>query len=193
MVYLPVMQMEGAYLQNLNLHVRTAGGPLELAPAIRQLVRETPLGIPVMGVTTLDDVVARSLVQERLTAALASCCGALALLLAAVGMSGVLSNAVTRRTNEIGIRLALGARRSDVIGMIVRESLRLVAVGIAIGVPCAVAASKAAHTLLFSLTPADPVTLALAVAALGALALVAAYWPARRASRVDPVVALRCE
>lgn len=193
MAYLPVLQMEGAYLQNTKLHIRTNGDPLALVPSVRQVVREAHPSFPVMGVTTLDEVAARSLVRERLTATLAGCFGGLALLIAGVGLGGVLSYAVARRTNEIGIRIALGARRGNVIVMVLRESLLLVGVGMAVGVMCSIPVGRAAASLLFGLTPVDPLTLGATVAILGFVSLLAAYWPAQRAAHVDPIVALRCE
>ncbi|HKP13609.1 MAG TPA: FtsX-like permease family protein, partial [Blastocatellia bacterium] len=144
-------------------------------------------------VVSLDEHVGRSLVQQKLIARLASFFGLLALLLACVGLYGVLSYAVTRRTGEIGIRIALGARSGDVLWLVSREALALVSVGIVIGLVASLLATQAAASLLFELKPNDPLTITMATLLLAAVALVACYIPARRATKVDPMVALRYE
>jgi predicted permease len=192
MAYLPVLQ-RGEYLRDTSLQVRTSGDPLALAAAVRQLVRESAPGLSVVSVTTLDEVADRSIVPERLTATLATAFSGLGLLLAAVGLGGVLAYAVARRTNEIGIRMALGADAAAVVLMVIRELLALVAVGTVLGLCAGVAGGHAARSLLFGLSPADPFTLLAAVTILGGVALLACWIPARRAARVDPIVALRHE
>jgi len=117
----------------------------------------------------------------------------LALALASIGLYGVMSYAVARRTNEIGIRMALGAGNRRILGMVLREALTLIILGIAIGVPAALAASRLVTTMLFGLKAADPLTIASAIGVLAAVVLVAGYIPARRATKVDPMVALRYE
>jgi predicted permease len=134
-----------------------------------------------------------SLLRERLVATLSGFFGALAALLAAAGLYGVISYAAARRTNEIGVRMALGASRSNVFGMILGEAAVLTAIGIAIGVGLAIAGAKAVQSLLFGLRPSDPMTLLAAVVALAAVAFAASYFPARRAAKLDPMVALREE
>jgi ABC-type antimicrobial peptide transport system permease subunit len=134
-----------------------------------------------------------SLMRERLMATLSGFFGALAALLASLGLYGVLSYAVAQRTQEIGVRLALGAARGRIVKMIMREAMLLLATGLAIGILLALAAAKTAGALLYGLQPKDPVTYLLAVALLAAVAAAASYLPARRASRVDPMVALRCD
>ena len=126
-------------------------------------------------------------------AQLVSFFGLLALGLACIGLYGIMAHAVVRRTNEIGIRMALGAERRDIIWMILRETLILVAIGMAIGVPAALGAAKLISSQLFGLNPSDPVTLLTAAFLLTLVAALAGYLPARRASRVDPLVALRYE
>ena len=119
--------------------------------------------------------------------------GALALLVASIGLFGVMSYSVARRTNEIGIRMTLGARTRDVMGLVMRESMVLVAAGVAIGVAAALAASRLIASLLFGLTPSDPLAMAGAITVMLAVSALAGYLPARRATKVDPMVALRCE
>jgi putative ABC transport system permease protein len=134
-----------------------------------------------------------SLVQDELMATLCSFFGGLAVLLAAIGLYGVISYTVTQRTGEIGVRMALGAQRSGVIRLILKEVAVLIAIGVVVGAGLTLAGSKTAGSLLFGLKPYDPLTLVLAVIILGAIAFVASFIPAQRATRVDPVVALRYE
>ena len=138
-----------------------------------------------------------ALIQEHLIAMLSSLFGGLALLLASVGLYGLLAFGVVQRTNEMGIRMAVGARRIDVVGMVIREALVLVTIGVLIGIPAVLAAARFASSqisgLLYGISATDPVTIALAAALLIAVAAVASYFPARRASLVDPMVALRNE
>jgi ABC-type antimicrobial peptide transport system permease subunit len=138
-------------------------------------------------------MISRSLTQQTLVARLASFFGLLALLLACIGLYGVLSYGVARRTNEIGIRMALGARNRSVLWLVLREALLLVAIGLVIGVFASLALTKTAASLLYELKPNDPLTIALATLLLAMVAAVAGYLPARRASRVDPMTALREE
>jgi ABC-type antimicrobial peptide transport system permease subunit len=130
-------------------------------------------------------------VQQKLVARLASFFGLLALLLACVGLYGVMSYGVARRTNEIGIRMALGARDQSVLWLVLREALTLVGIGLVIGVLASLLVTKTAESLLYELKPNDPLTIAFATLMLAAVAALAGYLPARRASRVDPMVALR--
>jgi ABC-type antimicrobial peptide transport system permease subunit len=157
------------------------------------MVAEVDPDVPVERLRTQDAQVAFSLRRERLFAMLASALGGLALLLACIGLYGLMAYAVSRRTPEIGIRMALGAERRRVLLMIVGDAARLTAVGLAAGVAGALLASRYLESLLFGLTPTDPGAQALAVALLALVTLTAAYVPARRASRVDPLVALKYE
>jgi len=141
----------------------------------------------------MNEVVESTLVQERLMAQVAGLFSLLALLLACVGLYGTMSHAVAQRTNEIGIRMALGARIADVIAMLMRETGWIVGAGVGIGLLGAAAVTRTVSTLLFGLTPSDPSTIAFAAFLLATAAAIAAYLPARRASRVDPIVALRHE
>jgi ABC-type antimicrobial peptide transport system permease subunit len=141
----------------------------------------------------LSAAIRESLLRERLMATLSAAFGVLAALLAAIGLYGVMSYAVSRRANEIGIRLAIGAGRRDVLRMVLREAALLTGAGLVAGLILAVLAGSAARTLLFGLRPDDPTTVAIAVGILGSIGLAAGYLPARRASRLDPSTALRDE
>jgi predicted permease len=180
-------------LRNMTMAVRTAGEPLALAGNIRRELQDASLQLPVLKIDSVDEQLGDVLVQERMVTTVSSAFGALSLLLACLGLYGVISYAVVRRTSEIGVRMALGATRGDVLRTILAESMMLVAVGIAIGVPAMLAVSRLVAARLFGVGPADPVTIAGAIVVLAAAAAVAAFLPARRAARVDPMVALRCE
>jgi ABC-type antimicrobial peptide transport system permease subunit len=141
----------------------------------------------------MSDVVNESLVQERFLAQLGSAFSLFALLLACIGLYGVMSYAVTRRTNEIGIRMALGARGADVVRLVMKETMLLVVVGVTIGLAAALTTTRLISTLLYGLTSNDPLTVVVASSLLLMVAALAGYLPARRAARVDPMVALRCD
>jgi ABC-type antimicrobial peptide transport system permease subunit len=144
-------------------------------------------------VKTQSAQVDETLFTERMFARLSALFAGLALTLACVGVYGLLAYAVTRRTTEIGIRVALGAQRGDVVWMILREALALAAIGIAIGLPASLAATRVLKTMLFGLQPHDPATIAFAAVLLVGVASAAGFIPARRAARVEPMQALRCE
>jgi ABC-type antimicrobial peptide transport system permease subunit len=173
--------------------VRTTGDPAQVVAAIRATVREVDKDLPLFAIKTQTEQVAQSLAQERFFPQLTSFFGLLALLLASIGLYGVMSYAIARRTSEIGIRMALGAQKGDVIKMVLRESLLLVLIGVVIGLGTVLATTRFVSTMLYGLTPTDPATLALAVLVLVAVAALAGYLPARRAAQVDPLVALRYE
>jgi ABC-type antimicrobial peptide transport system permease subunit len=149
--------------------------------------------LPIFGVTSMSDQLHEHWNQERLIAQLVSFFGALALILACIGLYGVMAHGVARRTNEIGIRMALGAKGGNIAWMILRETLYLVLAGLLIGVPAALAGARLISAQLFETSPTDPVTLIAAAAILTLVALLAGYLPARRASRVNPLTALRYE
>jgi predicted permease len=176
-----------------NFVVRFTGVPEAVVPPLRQAIKQVNHNLPVDEVVALSDHIGRSLVQQKLIARVASFFGLLALLLASIGLYGVMSYAVARRTNEIGIRMALGAQSRGVLWLVMREVLMLIAIGLVIGLLSALATIKTASTLLFGLQPNDPLTIAIASVLLCAVAMLAGYLPARRAARVDPMVALRDE
>jgi predicted permease len=174
-----------------TFEVRTAGSPAALTVTVRDLVRAIDPHLPVYGITTQENQIAASLRQERLFARLATVLGSVAVFLSAIGLYGLLAYGVARRVPEIGLRMALGAARERVLWMVLRESLALAGAGLLIGVPLALAGTRVLQSMLFGLAPRDPATLGAAAAAMLVLGLAAAYVPARRAARVDPLVALR--
>jgi len=179
----------------MMIQFRANGEPADYAVSVQRLVREAAPQAQLISVRRMSDVVDESLVQERFIAQTASAFSLFGLLLACVGLYGVMSYTVTQRTNEIGIRIALGAGRRHVVRLIMREVLLLMALGIGAGLAAALATTRFAmlFTLLFDLAPTDPATIALAALLLAGVAALAGYLPARRASMVDPLVALRYE
>jgi ABC-type antimicrobial peptide transport system permease subunit len=175
-----------------TLEVRANGSLSQVASAIHSQLQPRFPNEPI-DIRPLSKQVEAALVQERLLAMLAGIFGALALILAFIGLYGLLAYSVARRTREIGIRMALGAQRTAVVATVVKRAFVLVLLGIAIGVPCALAASRWVQAMLFGLKPTDPTTMVAAALLLATAAPVAAYLPARRAARVDPMVALRNE
>jgi len=191
-IYVPILQpieQRGG----LVLAVRTGDRPTELINPIRDEVRAAGSDILLTNITTLSEHVDRKLVQERSIATLSLIFGLLALLLAAIGLYGVLSYDVARRTHEIGVRMALGASSRRVMQLVMRETLGWVVLGVTLGLGAALATTRWVESLLFGLKPRDPLTIGLAMLVLLAVAAVAGYLPARRAARVDPLVALRRE
>jgi predicted permease len=190
--YVPLSQAPSANGAGVLL-VRASGDPLALASAAQGAIREVDSALAIFAVEPLTDTLARSVGERRFTMLLLALFAAVALVLAAVGVHGVLSYGVTQRTREIGIRMALGARPGNVLGLIVGQGARLAAVGVALGLAGAVALTRLLAALLYGVTPTDAVTLAVVVVVLAGTAIVASYLPARRAMRVDPSVALRAE
>jgi predicted permease len=179
-------------VSRLHVLLRTRGEPGALAEPVRRAIAEVDRALPVT-LRPVTEQIDRRLVTERTLAYLASFFGALALLLSAIGLYGVLSYAVSRRTGEIGLRMALGARAGNVVWMVWRETLWMVVAGIAAGLPCALLAARLLSNRLYGLTPADPVSIAAALGVILVTAALAGYAPAARATRVDPIVALRDE
>ena len=191
LVYVPATQNEPPG-STLRLVVRSRLPLSQAASAVTALAREIHPSI-VVEFRTMQSQVRDSLMRERLMATLSGFFGALAALIVTIGLYGVMSYMVARRRNEIGIRMALGADRREVVGMVMREAGRLLGAGVLVGLVASVVAARAASTLLFGLRPGDPLTLLMAAAVLGAVAMVASYLPALRASRLEPTEALREE
>jgi predicted permease len=186
MVYVPEFG-PGSYA------LRTAGDPRAMAGFVRRALHEIARDVPVWSLDTLDALVDATLVQERMVSGLCGIFGVFALLIASIGLYGRLSYSVAERTGEIGVRMALGARQSSVLWMVLRDALILTLCGIAIGLPLALASTKLLRTLLFAVTPTDATTLVAIAASIITVSMIAGYIPARRAASVDPVVALRAE
>ncbi len=192
-MFIPYAQLDGNNAGNAAYVVRFTGGEAAITNAVRSVVREIDANLPLIRVSTQVAQIDRLFTQERLFANLCTVFGALALLLAAVGLYGLMSYAVLRRTGEIGLRMALGALPAHVLRMILRESLGLVVLGVVLGLAGAAAAGRLITTMLFGLSPTDPFTFVAAALLLVAVALVACLLPARRAAKVDPMTALRTE
>jgi predicted permease len=190
-----------AYLQHrdadpidaINFEIRTRPGAGNITEAVRRTIKAVNPGLPILSINSADDLIGDELTQERMIAKLSGFFGALALTLAAIGLYGVMSYITARRTTEIGIRFALGAPRSNVMGMVLKDTLRLVAAGLAIGMIASAFVAKLFASGLFGLSAFDPVTSISAACVITIAAAIAAYLPAWRASRVDPMVALRHE
>jgi predicted permease len=190
-LYIPYVQAD--FIQGMTCYVRGHGDAVNLSASLRQAVSAVDSSVPVYRARTLEQQVDQSLMTERLLASLSTVFGCLATLLAALGLYGVMAYMVARRTREIGIRMALGAGSGRVIWLVMREALLLAAIGISVGAPAAWALSRLIRTQLFGILPADPATTALGVAGIAAVAALSAYLPARRATGIDPMGALRWE
>lgn len=191
-VYFPLSQTPMA-ASGVEWEVRTAIKPSLLAPAVRQVVYQLDFDMPLRDVETETDLVERSTMSERMFSELSSVFALLALLLAAIGVNGVVSYAVKRRTNEIGIRVALGATPRNILAMVLKETIVMVLIGVGIGIPVAVELTRFVKSQLYGVKPTDPLTFLAVSLVLTGVALLACYIPARRAAKVDPMAALRYE
>jgi len=185
--YRPLQQ---AYSDTAVLYVRAARDPAAIIEPVRRVIHQNDPRMPVQNAQVVKDVISQSLWAVNLAAGLLGVFGLLALVLACVGLYGVMSYSVGQRTREIGLRMALGAGRRDVLGLVLRQGLTLVGAGVVLGVAGAFAASRLVRTLLFQ-SPSDPLSFIGASGALIGVAVLASLVPARRASRVDPVITLR--
>jgi predicted permease len=190
MLYFPVWRPQP---RSRDICVRTSGDVPQLAAAIQQQVSAIDPGVPVLSAKTMHQQIDQDILVERLIATLSSFFGLLALLLAAVGLYGVISYGVTRRIREIGIRMALGAQRPSVLWLVMRRAAAFLLLGAVIGVPAALLATRLLKSLLYGIDAQDPMTIAMATIALAVVAAAASFLPARRATKVDPMVALRYE
>jgi ABC-type antimicrobial peptide transport system permease subunit len=176
-----------------NMSVRTSNDPAGMAKSIAAVVKSMDPDLPLAQVRTMDDILDRSLSGDRLETSLLGTFAALALILAALGIYGVMAFAVAQRTHEIGLRMALGAAPSRVLSLIIKEGMTLTAIGLAVGLAGSYLVARAMQSQLYGVGSIDPVVLAAVAFVLAATALLACYLPARRAMRVDPMVALRYE
>jgi len=190
-LYLPYRQMP--FVVGMTAYLRTEADPENMFSLLRRTVREVDSNVPIYRMRTLEQQVDKSLMSERLLATLSAIFGCLATLLAAVGLYGVMAYMVARRTREIGIRMALGASGGSVVWLVMREVLLLAVVGLAIGLPAAGALTRLVETQLFGIQPADPLTMTVAAIGIASVATLAGYFPARRATGIDPMQALRWE
>jgi len=190
--YIPLSQSLGT-MAGLNFVIRTVGNPVVVADSVRKQIKTLDANVPVTSVRALNELTERSIGDQILIARLSSVFAGLALLLAAIGLYGILSYSVAGRTREIGVRMALGAQRGSVLKMVLREAGKLVVLGIVIGIPAALLASRLFSSMLFGLKATDPVSMVLVIAVLLTITLLASYIPARRATKVDPMIALRYE
>jgi len=188
-----VPYMNSPYLGGMTTYVRTAGEPNQLMSSVRAKMRELDSNVPIYAMRTMDEQISNSLSTERMIASLSTVFGFVATVLAIIGLYGVMSYSVAQRTREIGIRMALGAEQGKVIGMVMREVVTLIMIGVGVGVPAALVLTRVVKSQLYGLEAHDPWTLGLATGLLAMVACAAGYVPALRASRVDPMKALRYE
>jgi predicted permease len=178
---------------SIVIYLRTTGDPSATFTAAQRTLHEIDSNVPIYNLRTLERQIDRSLLVERFIATLSTAFGVLATLLAVIGLYGVMAYTVARRTREIGVRMALGAAQGDVVWLVMREVLTLVGTGLAIGLAAAWGLKRVVGTVLYGVTANDPLTIVGAAAVLAAVSLLAGYVPARRATRVNPVLALRYE
>jgi predicted permease len=195
-IYVPTTQVPDALMANFRsfyFTIRTAGEPLSYAAAVKREMLTLDRQQPIRNVRTMEDVIAKSISPQRFHMSLLALFGGIGLALASVGIYGVMAYAVSQRTREIGIRMALGAQLNDVLRMVLGHGMKLTAIGVVVGLAASFALTRVLKTLLFGVTPSDLLTFAAVSVALMAIALLASYIPARRATKVDPLIALRYE
>ncbi len=191
--YLAVTQLKGDDQYAYWLQVRSDGDPAKITGEVRAALAGIDPNLPILATQTIDEQLDNLIDRQRFVSRLAGFFALLALTLAGIGLYGVMTYNVVRRTSELGVRMALGAPRAELLWMVLKESLVLLAIGLALGIPLSLAASRAIKAGLFGVDPADPLTLAAAVLIMSAALLAGSYLPARRATRIDPMAALRCE
>jgi putative ABC transport system permease protein len=192
-LYFQVRQVNQFLGSNVNFVVRAANNSVPLEGSIRNAVRELDPSLPVYNLWSMDELVAKSMVQSRFLALLLATFSGIALFLAAIGIYGVMAYSVAQRTQEIGVRMALGARPLHVLRLVFGQSLGMLLMGTVIGLAGAFALTRLMRTLLFEITATDPLTYVSVIGLLTVVALLACYIPARRAAKVDPLIALRYE
>jgi putative ABC transport system permease protein len=174
--------------------VRTSvSNPLSLLPAVQNAVSSVDKNVALATPRTMEDLIARSVADRKFTMLLLTTFAGIAVLLAAIGLFGVMSYSVIQRSREIGVRMALGARRLDIFNLIVKQGMLLTGIGLVLGVTGAIALSRLISGLLFGVSPTDFATFVILSVILGAIAFIACWWPAHRATQVDPIIALRTE
>ena len=199
MVYIPLAQIAGKHGEGIDesfadtIILRTAGDPTSTISGLRSAIAGIDPNLPILQVRTMQEHLETFMSQETLVSRLTAIFAALAVLLAAIGLYGVMSFNVARRSNEIGIRIALGASGGGVQWMVLRESLALLAAGLVVGIPSALAAARLVRAQLYQMSPFDPVIFMGATIGIAAVTVLSAWLPARRAAAVDPMTALRCE
>jgi len=177
----------------MGIVVRTAAEPTAITPAVRGEVMALDPALPISGLKTVEQIVYERSTPKRIMTVMMGVFAVFALLMAGAGLYAVMAYAVSRRTHEIGVRLALGARPRDIMRMITRQGMKLTGAGLAFGLVGAFALTRVLSTILFGVSAADPLTFILISLLLSCVALLACYLPARRATKVDPIIALRCE
>ena len=193
-MFTPIFQTTGDGAWNsATIFIRTAGDSALIAGAIRSAIQAIDPNLPPYGISTMNQQVGSTLAQPRMLATLTIFFGLLALTLSAVGLYGVVSYGVTQRTGEIGLRMALGASRGSILNLALGETAAMASAGILLGAGMALTAARLVRSMLYGVTAVDTPSLAAAIGLLTAVALCAGFWPARRASRVDPMTALRYE
>ena len=189
-VYMPLQQRP---VGSLAVVVRTAGDPQSTLPTIREALRSLDSNQPITATMTMQQLIDRSVSGRRMSMLLMSLFAGLAMFMAAIGLSATISYTVSERTNEIGIRMALGAHKMNILSLIMRQAILLTITGIVIGLVGAYALTKLLTSMLFGVTATEPTAFLLVAAGLGIIALLACYLPARRATKIEPMIALRYE